>query len=249
MRDVKVPMRCRDGYNPSMESVTYEPVTIGLLSELIFQPMQVETSQVQSIHNELFEKQEFSYQNFSVGPGGISMSNPPTKPGHVSAVNFMPDRLQISEEMGSSYPENYCERIAVLAELAFRKLQIPMLMAQQHIVRSVVRAKSFADSRDFLSQGVCKIEASAFQVFERPVGLFGLKLAFPPANGEDVFHNLRIESFNEDPRSIFIEDISTHTRAVTPGQLEDLTRSLMGTYNFLKDKALAFLAHFDMASR
>ena len=164
-------------------------------------------------------------------------------------VNFMPDRVQISEELSSTLVEDFCERLLVIADLTFKRLNIPVMMAQQHIVRSLVHAKNFSDSRDFLSNGVCSIQAGEFQVFERPVGLFGLKLAFPPSEGEDVFHNLRIESFNQDPRSVFIENVATHTSALMPNQLDGLEKSMMGTYNFLKDKGLAFLARFDMAAR
>ncbi len=228
-----------------MSTHSYDPRTIALLAELIHPPLELQAARVQEIHNELYKGSEFQYQNFSVGPEGIALSNPVENPGAVSMVNFLPDRIQLREEMTGTHVDDFRRRLEHVLRTAIEKLSLPILVARQYVVRSLISPRHYADSREFLGTGVCRLQNEQLQDFERPVGLFGFKMIFPVAEGENDYHTLRVESFNQDPRNVFLEDIATFTQPVMPAELEELGGEMMATYEFLKDKALSFLARFD----
>ncbi|MFQ5507336.1 MAG: hypothetical protein ACE5F1_21430 [Planctomycetota bacterium] len=217
--------------------MSYDPRTIALLSEIIHPPIELNPTAIQTIHNQLFGHREFSYQNFAVAPDGISLSNATETPGSVSLINFMADRIQVREELTGAHIDDFCRRIEYLASISLAELSMPIL------------ATNFHDSREFLSGGVCGLHADAFEPFERPMGLFGMKMIFPVIDGEADFHTLRIESFNQDPRSVFIENVSTFTSAVMPDHLEEIGASMRRTYDFLRHKGLSFLATYDRSEK
>ncbi len=72
-----------------------------------------------------------------------------------------------------------------------------------------------------------------------------MKMIFPQLESEQDLHTVRIESFNQDPRCVFIEDVATFTEAVMPDNLDEIGANVKVTYNFVREKALAFLAAYD----
>ena len=62
---------------------------------------------------------------------------------------------------------------------------------------------------------------------------------------ETVAFNLRIESFAQDPRSLFLENQGSFGPTVGPQGLDALTSNIRATYEFLIEKAVAFLGPFD----
>jgi len=224
--------------------MNYDPRTIALLSEIIYPPIELQATAVQAIHNQLFSD-EFSYQNFAVTGDGISLSNQLENPGGVSMVNYLPDRIQVREELSGAHVDDFERRVEQVLRISLAQLGLPVLVAHQHVVRSLINAKSFTDSRDFLAAGVCQLDPTAFAPFERPVGLFGMKLIFPVIEGSDDFHQLLIESFNQDPRSVFLENVTTYTSPVMPDDVDKIAHNVRRTYDFVRNRALAFVAQYD----
>lgn len=230
-----------------MPAQPYDPRTIALLSELIHPPIELQASSVQAIHNELYGHAEFSYQNFSVGHDGISISNVGDQPGFVSMVNFLPDRIQIREELSGAHVDDFNRRLLEVTRISIERLSLPIVIAQQHVVRSLITPRHFPDSRDFLATGVCHMPLDGFAAFGRPVQLFGMKMIFPATEDSNVVHTLRIESFNQDPRCVFLEDVATFPTAIQPTQLGQLSENMAATYDFVREKALLFLSRYDRA--
>ena len=85
----------------------YDPRTIALVSELIHPPIQLEPSTVQTVHNELYQHADFSYQNFSVTTEGISLTNASESANTVSLVRFLPDRIHIREEFTGTHVDDF----------------------------------------------------------------------------------------------------------------------------------------------
>ncbi len=231
-----------------MQSVSYDPRTIGLASEILFPPMDLDVQRVQAIHNLLYQDPGSRYQNFQVSQEGVQLSNPPEQPGQNSSVTFQPDRIAIQEELGPYLLEDYAQRVQRIAEVCMAELPLPMLVAQQHTIRMLVTPKNYKDSRDFLAGRVCGLSNEELHAFERPIGLFGIKLVFPAADAGDDFHALRIESFGEDPQSVFLENVATFPRPIQPNELGSIEQTLESAQRFLMEKALAFLATRDMGT-
>lgn len=224
---------------------SYDPRTIALLSEIIHPPTDLQPAAVQQIHNELYGHTEFAYQNFTVQADGIKLVNEGERQDCVSLVNFLPDRIQVREELTGAHVDDFSRRVEQVIDISIEKLGIPILVAQQHVVRSLITPRHFNDSRDFLAGAACGMPADDFAVFDRPAELFGLRLVFPAVEGKNDVHAVRIESFREDPRCVWLEDVATFTTALMPNQLEGLTENVRATYDFVRDKVLTFLSRYD----
>lgn len=109
---------------------TYDPRTIALVSELIHPPIQLEAATVQAVHNELYQHPEFAYQNFAVGPDGITLSNASDDQNTVSLVRFVPDRIHVREEFTGTHVDDFARRIEHIARRAVEHLKIPIVIAQ-----------------------------------------------------------------------------------------------------------------------
>ena len=147
-----------------------------------------------------------------------------------------------------AHVDDFCRRLEHVVGIAIEKLELPILIAQQHVVRSLITPRHFSDSREFLAGAVCGLPSDDFSTFGRPVQLYGMKLIFPGTEDENEVHTVRIESFNQDPRCVFIEDVATFPTAMQPGQAAVLTRSMMATYSFVREKALSFLSRYDQTA-
>lgn len=115
-------------------------------------------------------------------------------------------------------------------------------------MRSLVNAKHFGDSREFLAGAVCSIPPDDFANFGRPAELFGLRLLFPAVEGKNDVHAVRVESYADDPRCVWLEDVATFTTAVMPAGLEDIAKNMHATYGFVREHVLGFLSTYDRSN-
>ena len=225
--------------------MNYDIRTIAFLAEVLHPPMDLDAKAIQNLHAELFDIPELAYRNFALAPDGIHMTNPVDQPGAVSSVSFLIDRVQFREEMTGMTMEEFGKRMEGVLVRAVASRNIPLATGQQFVVRSLLNPRHFQDSRDFLSRAVCRIDPQDLGSFERPLGLFGLKVVFPQLPQDSSLFSLRMESFNQDPRSLFVENVGTFTHCMLPQGLQELLGNLERTYRFLDEKATAFLARFD----
>ena len=83
------------------------------------------------------------------------------------------------------------------------------------------------------------------QAFGREPQLYGIRLVFPGSNEEPGSHNLRIESFHNDPRSLFIENVSSFGPVLVESGLEQIEQNIHASYRFVADQTMRFIAGFD----
>lgn len=219
--------------------------TIALLAEVVIPPRELRAQDVQGIHNDLYAHPRFGYQNFAVGNGGIQLSNLPMRPGWISAVNFLPDRIQVREELTGATVEDFKERCAMVLGKAAQRLNLAQAGAAQCAVRALTNPRCFGDSRDYLARGLGRIEPAALQSFGRPASSLGFKMFFPQTQGHSNFFALRIESFHEDARSLFLENVGTFPQIQLPEGLRLLGNCVQETYDFLQTSTCEFLSRFD----
>ncbi|MFT4541965.1 MAG: hypothetical protein ACI841_001324 [Planctomycetota bacterium] len=224
----------------------YQPRTIAFVTELFHEPMQPDPRPIQKLHNEMFESGVPAYSSFSATPAGPVLSNPTGRPGAVSQVAFLPDRIQFREELGGVTNEEFAIRVRQVAEVAAPMRGIQQFAAQQAVVRSLVNPKAFKDARDYLRDGMFDFE-NTLQTFDRPPQLFGLRLAFPPGDDHQNAFGLRVESYAQDPRSLFLEVQGSFGPLATLGGMNELEERVGETYQFLHERVLPFLAQFDLA--
>lgn len=225
--------------------MSYDPRSIAFLAEILFPPMQLRADQVQAIHNQLYRQPALSYQNFQVAHDGIHLSNLVQAPGQVSSVSFLPDRIVLREELRGTTVEDFATRTVNIASIACQQLGIGASVAQQFVVRSLVTPKHFRDGRELLTRKLVAPDVDAWPQFGRPLQSLGVRLTFPPTeNSREAFH-VRIESWPQDPRSLWIENTGSFAGPIPVENLPQLANYLYATYRFLTGPVGDFLARFD----
>jgi hypothetical protein len=228
--------------------MTYDPRTIAFLTEVLFPPIELQAGLVQRIHNSLYGRPELAYQNFQVAQDGIHLTNVPQTPGSVSAATFLPDRLIVREELRAVTVEDFATRLVNVASIAFQVLNIAVSPAQQIVVRSLITTHAYADSTEFLTRAVIHEPPAGWELFKRPVRSAGVRFTFPPSERGAETYNLRLETWNRDPRSVWVENTGSFTTPTTAENLPSLANSLFATYKFLTGPATRFIEQFDEKS-
>ncbi len=222
----------------------YDLRSIAYVAELLHAPKQHDAAALQRVHTLAFADPKCSYQNFQVVPGGAAFFNPPT-PSAVSAVHFLPDRIQIREEMTGISREEFQDRIERIAAYSLEHLAIEHFALQNFVVRSLVNARFYTDSKEFVRRSLLNMEDEDFECLEREPQIVGLRFFFPQTNETRGAFNVRIESYEKDPRSVFVENIGIFRSLVTGGNLNELTSNFFSTYDYLDSNIVDFLSQFD----
>jgi hypothetical protein len=223
----------------------YAPRTIAFQSELGHPLVEPDHARLQKLHNQLFQSPPPPYTDFAVLSNGVQLSNPATRPGAVSSVAFTVDRIVFREELGSLTVDEFAKRVRAISEMAASMLGIQVITGHQVTIRTLVNPRNFKDSRAYLKDGMFGF-GDKVEDFAREPQLYGLRLAFPPSEQQPNAHTLRIESCNNDPRSLFLENTSAFAPLLVPRGLEPLEQNIHDAYAFLVERALAFVGRFDV---
>ncbi|MFN0206969.1 MAG: hypothetical protein ACKVS6_11760 [Planctomycetota bacterium] len=224
----------------------YDTRTLAFICELFHPPQQtIDATRIQSIHNELFASPRTGYRNFNFTQGGVVLSNPLANPSANSSFLVSSDRLRLTEELTEVALDDFIARMELVLKLSLQRLEIPIFTACQVSVRSLVNPRQFRDARDYLTKGMFRFSDDDLAPFGRPCQMLGLKLVFPQPAGEKGFYSLRIESWNNDPRSVYMENVGTFTGVVAAAEVASYAECVRATYAFLTDRAVEFLARFD----
>ena len=208
--------------------MTYDPRTIAFAAEILYPPQQLRADLVQNVHNTLYQRPQLGYQNFQVAPDGIHLSNIAQAPGQVSMASFMHDRLVIREEMRGSTVEDFATRAVNVATLAFQTCNIPTSIAQQFVVRSLIPPVSQTGN-----------------AFGRPMQSLGVRFVFPPHEEQQQTFQVRIETWPQDQRSIWLENSSIYASPLAIADMPRVADQLAATYSHLTGPVCSFLANLD----
>jgi hypothetical protein len=223
----------------------YAPRTIALSTELFHPPIQPDPAPVQRVHNRLFQEGDAPFKSFAVTPFGAVLSNAVTRPGAVSQASFLADRFQFREELGSQTVEEFAACVRSVSDLVAQEAgNVQVFTAQQVTLRTLVNPRNFTDSREFLKQGMFGFQEETAD-FGREPQLFGIRMVFPATQEQPCAYSLRIESFSNDPRSVFLENQATYAPILVTRGLEPVERNVLDAYEFLVERALCFLGRFD----
>jgi len=222
----------------------YAPRTIAFLTELIHPPAQPDPALIQRVHNDLFQTREPAYKSFTVTPAGAVLSNPVTRPGAVSAASFTADRMQFREELSSLTVDAFAAQVRDLCERVTALAKTQVFTAQQVTIHTLINPRHFRDAREFLRGGMFGFDRET-EDFGRDPHLLGLRLVFPPSEGQPNAHALRVESYNDDVRSLFIENQASFPPILVARGLDVVADNIHAAYDFLVERALTFVSRFD----
>lgn len=229
----------------------YTPRTIAFLCELFHPPLEPDPAPIQRVHDRMFRSGEPAYSSFAVTPAGAILSNPATRPGAASQVSFLADRIQFREELSPLTYDEFAARVRRITEEVASLQNIQIFTTQQVTVRTLVNPRNYRDSRAYLKQGMFGF-GSEVDAFEREPQMYGIRLVFPPppqqvGDAPPSAFSLRIESFHNDPRSLYIENQGSFSPLMVARGLEAVEQNVLATYRFITERALQFIRCFDAA--
>lgn len=225
--------------------MSYDPRTIAFLAELLYPPLQLRSDTAQALHNALYKRNETRYLNFQIAQDGIHMLNVPESPGSVSQLTLLPDRLVMREELRGITHEDFAQRLVQVAGIVLPHLGVAQSLAQQFIVRSLINPRHSQDSREFLAHRLIGADDPPWARFGRPIASLGLRLTFPQTDKHRDMYHLRVETWTQDPRSLWVELAGSFTNPVSTENLPEIGSYVHATYRFLCGPAFEFLAGFD----
>ena len=225
--------------------MSYDPRTIAFAAEILYPPQQLRADLAQSVHNQLYRQPSVGFQNFQVAPDGIHLTNLAQGPGQVSSATFTWDRLVLRDELRGTTVESFAERMVNVVSVAFQTLGITASLAQQFVVRSLIQPRHFRDGREFLSRRLVAPGNDAWQSLGRPLQSLGVRLVLPPSAGTRSTFHVRVESWPQDARSVWIENTGSFAGPVATGDAPQLAELLYETYRYLTGPVGAFLASLD----
>jgi hypothetical protein len=224
----------------------YTPRTVALICELYHPPMQPDPSPIQRVHNALYQTGVPPYASFSVTPAGAILSNPVSVPGGTSFAAFLPDRFQFREELSALTTDDFAARVRHVAEEVSRARGMSIFTSQHVTLRTLVNPRSYKDSRAYLKHGMFGLDDET-EAFGREPQLYGIRLVFPATAEDSANHALRIESFSNDPRSLFIENVTSHGPIVIEGEagFSKIEDNILAAYRFVTEQTMRFVGCFD----
>ncbi len=225
--------------------MSYDPRTIAFSAEILHPPQAVRPDLLQGLHNALFRQPAVGYQNFQVAPDGVHLSNLAQAPGQVSMASFLWDRIVLREELRGTSVEDFATRVVNVAATAFRTLGHSAVLMHQVVVRSLIAPRHFRDGREFLSGRLVAPGGEAWQQFGRPLQAGGVRFVFPPHDGHRESYQVRVETWPQDARSLWLENTGSFPGPIGAPDLPQLAEHLDAAYRFLTGPVCRFLATLD----
>jgi len=223
--------------------------SIAFRAELLFLPRSHPAEGLQRVHARAFASPSGRYANFTVVPGGAELSNPPPTPGAASVATILGDRVRVQEHMTGLACEEFERRVVEVARIVLEELAVPAFVAQQFVVQSLVNPRFSGSAQEFMARQVLNQPAELMQSFEREPRLVGLRLTFPSEKPGQPFYNLRIESYQKDPRSLFIENTGVFQTAIDSSNVELIHSLFTQAYVFVETATLGFISKVDARPR
>jgi hypothetical protein len=211
--------------------------------EFVFMPAQIEDRKLRGVFEAVSESH--SITSFSTLPdGSIIMSTKEVK-NNLARYRILKDRMLVSYEFCSN-SINYYSALAADFLGAFTKATAVSLIIMHSItIRKLVNLRQFEDGREYLIRKVFSLEDSDMKSFARPLHVIGSRMFFPPVNQELSAYDVKIESWVEDTRSIFVECSGIYSAPVDIRENSQAISSDVDRVDaFISKNVMGFLTHF-----
>ncbi|MGQ9589239.1 MAG: hypothetical protein ACUVYA_02975 [Planctomycetota bacterium] len=220
-----------------------EPRTIAILTELVHLPMAHAPERLREVYNEVCRT--CGYENFIRLQGGARIERAEPESGALSQLTFLGDRIQLAEEHTGTTAEQFGRKADAVLSTAMPALGIPFFLLQVCTVRAIASPNSFRNAAEYLARSLFRIQPEDLAKLERPSGVFGFRLVFPPTAQHPHNFSVRVECYARDSRSLFLENVGTFKAPIQPGNLAEVEKNLRATSDFLIEKIASFLSIYD----
>ncbi|MFT7487398.1 MAG: hypothetical protein ACI9F9_003259, partial [Candidatus Paceibacteria bacterium] len=173
------------------------------------------------------------------------LSNPGTRPGALSQVVFLADRIQFREELGAMTVDEFGVRVRQIAQDAGIERQLTAYAGQQVTIRTLVNPRKFSSSLNYMRDGLLGF-GDMVEVFEQAPQIMGLRMVFPPSEEGGTANALRIENYVQDPKTLYLENQGSYGPIQLSDDMSKVEQNVTEAYSFLVDKATSFVGAFDL---
>ncbi|MFN0060314.1 MAG: hypothetical protein ACKVX7_17790 [Planctomycetota bacterium] len=218
--------------------------TLSRQYELFHLPAQYTPEQLREIYFQVSRSCE--YDNFLRLPGGARLEVAAGEGvSNESSVTFTKDRIFFREESVGGSREHLLKRVTEVLTVAVEKVGLPFYIARNITLRAVCQTPRGMSSTAFMAEHLFKINAQHNTVFDRPAQLVGFRMQFPCRDPlREATHQLRIETYMRDARSLYVEDIASYKVPVPARDLARVETEFRDAEVFLHDQVGKFLGQF-----
>ena len=211
--------------------------------EAVYMPNQLDEKKCRDIFGKVSDAHSIvTYQ--SLPDGSVLMSSKDEKT-NLARYRISKDRLGISYEF-CVQSLNYCQAMAddflkVFAEVTGNS----MFLMHSVIIRKLVNIKGVEDGRAFLIGKAFSIRDENLRPFGRPLHAFGARMFFPPVKEDPCAFDVKIESWMEDYRTLFLECAGVYSAPLdlkTSGT--GMGNNITKTDEFINKNIMGFLSQF-----
>ena len=209
------------------------------ISTLRYPPAQLQAAHFREIFNRLSAMETF---NYLITGEGVELVTPPRETGESIKISLGRDAVHVSFDPTTRSVEFAAEQlVAIMKEIA-AVLPIPVFVHQAHVLRKTMPLTGQNDARTFLLNNVLHIPAERLTGWQRSFGSIGLRFVFPPQQIDNLSsHDLRVESFLQDPTKLFIENTASFFVPLPAGQWDTLKTNLAEANRFMDEYAHALV--------
>ena len=229
-----------------MEQSLGPSTLLAQISTLRFPPAPLHAAQYREVFNRLSAMENF---NFALTGESVEMVTPPGESGESIRVGLGRDVVSVSFDPTSRSGDYAVEQLTAILKEISSVLPIPVFIQQTHIIRKTIPLQGEMDSRRFLTERLLCVSEGNVAQWQRPLGAVGVRFVFTPQQNNDVSNlnnfDLKIESYLQDPRKVFIENAATFLVPLPAGQWDQLKTSLQEAHRFLDEYTVSILKDTD----
>lgn len=211
--------------------------------EAVYMPSQFDEKKCRGIFDRISDSHSITtYQ--SLPDNSVMMSSKDEKT-NLSRYRISKDRISMTYDF-CSQSMNYYQAmsddfIKIFTEITGNS----MFLMHSVIIRKLLNIKGIEDGRGFLIGKVFSMKEENFKSFGRPLHAMGVRMFFPPIKDDMNAYDVKIESWMEDYRTIFLECAGVYSVPVdiktnSAGLGNDITK----TDEFINNNVAGFLSQF-----
>jgi len=209
------------------------------ISTLRFPPAQLNAAQFREVFNRLSAMETFNYQTTGEG---VEMATPLKEGGEMIKIGLGKEAVQVSFDPTSTSAEFAAEQLVAIVKEVAAVLPVPVFVHSTHVIRKILPLKGATDARQFMLSEVVQIPAGRIEGWKRPFASVGMRFIFPPLQMNELSaHDLKVESFMQDPSKLFIENTANYLTPLPAGQWDTLKANLADANRFLDEYSIALV--------
>ena len=196
---------------------------------------------------ELNKAFSFKKVDYSDSHNEMILSSPSSKGAEITKCGIFANRIEFAKgpiEQGSIQVFN--ESISSAIKIVVQKLKLPVFV-QQNTVVVLASPPQKRDSREFLAFDVSRFKDDQLKKLGRNIHCTGLRWFFLASieNPDDPEFDVKIETLIRDVNMLYIENKAKFPNPINSAGVEQITRNLNATREFIYSRLFEFLGQFE----